>query len=235
MAKTKQAKRETIGIVSTNEIKALAQTNIDNLVDITTKAQSALGKMYADGKALAIKGIASGLGAHNAAYKEQTRRVTMYAELIFKSGASGAKTAQSIVDYIYKQLKADGYNRPTRELAADEKAEKERAQDAKRKAKARAVAKAKLELKKAEPARQWKDGELEELAEVKVADMKAETADKMKQRNAVNALLEGKASFNALTFADHCKGGKFSDGTMSKSVSAFMAFLVVFKNEALEE
>lgn len=234
MAKSNVSKKESIGIVSTADIKALAQVNIDNLVSITEKAQSALSKMYADGKALAVKGIASGLGAHNAAYREQTRRVAMYAEFIFKSGASGAKTAQSIVDYIYKQLKADGYNRPTRELAADEKAEKQRTQDANRKAKERAVAKAKVELKKAEPARQWKDGELEELAAVKVADKKAETADRMKQRNAVQAIMEGKASINVLTFGEQCKAGKFSDGAMPRTLSAFVAFLSTFKEEAAE-
>lgn len=234
MSKTKVAKKESIGIVSTADIKALAQANIDNLVSITEKAQSALSKMYADGKALAVKGIASGLGAHNAAHKEQTRRVTMYAEFIFKSGVSGAKTAQSIVDYIYKQLKADGYNRPTRELAADEKAEKQRQADANRKAKERAITKAKVELKKAEPTRQWKKGELEELAAVHVADQKAETADRMKQRNAVQAIMEGKVSINVKTFPDLVKEGRYSDGAMPRTLSAFVAFLSTFKEEAAE-
>lgn len=234
MSKSKVTKRETIGLITLADIKALAVSNIKALEDVTAKAQSALSKMYSDGKALAIKGIASGLGGHNAAYKEQTRRVTTYAELIFKSGASGAKSAQSIVDYIYKQLKAEGYARPVRELAADEKAEKARVADTNRKAKERAVAKAKVEIKRAAPARKFKEGELEELAMQHVVDAKVENAEQQKQKNAVDYILEGKASFNTLTFPENVKSGKYSDGAMPRTMSAWTAFLTTFKEESAE-
>lgn len=231
---SKANKKEVIAIVTVAEIKALAAHNIKALEDVTAKAQSALSKMYADGKSLAIKGIASGLGAHNAAYKEQTRRVTSYAEFIFKSGASGAKSAQSIVDYIYKMLKADGYSRPVRELADDEKAEKARTTDANRKAKARAVSKAKKEILAKAPARKFKEGELDELALEHVQEQKAESAERQKQVNAVQSLLTGKASFNVETFPQHLTDGKFSDGTMERTQAAWVAFLSTFKQESAE-
>jgi hypothetical protein len=215
-------------------IKATAVRNITALEEVTAKAQSALSKMYADGKAIAIEGIPSELGAHNAAYKEQTRRVEMYSKFVFESGASGAKSADSIRDYIFKQLKADGYLRPSRELAADEKAERERVADANRKAKARAVAKAKADLKKAEPTRKWEEGELEELAAVHVADKKAETADAQKQLNAVARILEGTDSINVLKFPVNIKEGKYSDGAMPRTLAAFAAFLTTFKEESAE-
>lgn len=234
MSKTKTAKRETIVIMNTSHIKEVAARNIAALEDVTAKAQSALGKMYSDGKAIAIQGIPSGLGAHDAAYKEQTRRVEMYAALIFKSGASGAKSADSIRDYIYKQLKADDYLRPSRELAADEKAERERVSDANRKAKARAIAKAKVELKKAAPSRKWEEGELEELAVAHVADAKAENAEQQKQANAVSRIMEGTDSINVLKFPANIKEGKYSDGAMPRTLAAFAAFLTTFKEEAAE-
>ena len=234
MSKTIQAKREAIVIMAADYIKAEATRNIGALQDITTKAQSALSKMYADGKAIAVQGIPSELGAHNAAYKEQTRRVEMYAKLVFESGVSGAKSADSIRDYIFKQLKTDGYLRPSRELAQDEKAERERKTDANRKARARAIAKAKAELKKAEPTRKWEEGELEELATVHVADKKVETAEAQKQANAVQAILEGSASINVIKFPLNIKEGKYSDGAMPRTLAAFAAFLSTFKEEAGE-
>jgi len=234
MSKTTHAKKETIVIMKGDHIKEVAARNIAALEDVTAKAQSALSKMYADGKAITIQGIPSELGAHNAAYKEQTRRVQMYADIIFKSGTSGAKSADSIRDYIFKQLKADGYLRPSRELAADEKAERERVADANRKAKARAVAKAKADLKKAEPNRKWAEGELEELAIVHVQDKKAETAEAQKQLNAVSRILEGTDSINVLKFPANIKEGKYSDGAMPRTLAAFAAFLTTFKEEAAE-
>lgn len=230
MTNAKVNKKEVIAVMPTAVINAA----VDALASTIKGATVTISKAYATMRAAIVQGIPNKLGANTSGYNEYQRRLDIAAARIFKSGISSAKSEKTVKDNLRDGLKADGFIAPTKVLTKNEAEQKALERDANRKAKARAVAKAKAELKKANPARKFKEGELEELAVAHVADAKEVSKEESKQQKAVASKLEGVTGFNALTFAQECREGKYSNGTMPRTQAAFAAFLMTFKEESAE-
>lgn len=225
----KANKKEVIAIMS----PAVINKAVDTLVATIAGAQVTIGKAYATMRAAIVQGIPSGLGTHAAGYKEYQRRMDIAASKIFASGTSTAKSEKTVKDNLRDGLKADGFVAPMAEKSADEKEVAARERDAKRKAKVRAVNKVKAELKKANPARKFKEGELEELAAAQVQDQSEESKAKEKQHNAARKFDEQFVSF-ITRFNEGAKEGKFSDGTLERTSAALAATLATFREEVKE-
>lgn len=230
MKNTKANKKEVVAIMPITVINAA----VDTLASTIKGATITIGKAYATMRGAIVQGIPNSLGANTSGYNEYQRRLDIAAARIFKSGISSAKSEKTVKDNLRDGLKADGFIAPTKALTKSETEQKALDRDATRKAKARAVAKVKSELKKVNPTRKFKIGELEELAAAHIAEAKEVSKEENKQQKAVAAKLEGVTGFNTLTFPQECREGKYSNGTMPRTQAAFAAFLMVFREETQE-
>lgn len=216
-------------VIRTKDMSAPVRSYISAIEQANVSKDAA----YAALREAVREGIVSGIKGNILAYNEYRRRVTYCADKIFTSGVSTAATAKTIADTLIRGLKADGWTPPAQVLSEGEAEEKKRAIAAKVKAKQRAIAKIKAQLKN-EDGRKWREGELAELAEVQYADQCTESKEHAAQKKAVTSKLEGVTGFNVLTFPKEVKAGKYSDGALPRSLSAFAAFIATFKEEVAE-
>jgi hypothetical protein len=206
--------------------KALAPV-IDAMKDIIGKHAGLTERLYNVAGEQVTHGIPSGIKS-TAAREAQTARADRAAAAIFDAGVVKASSPDNIKTEIFARLKASGYIRATAEVSQDEKAEKAKALEAQRSALRRAIAKEKKVIASANANRKFKEGELEELATVKVkeaiAEGKATAMDKAKQEKKNTRALELVEQAESMVAANEC-----GDGDNRELLAAFVVIKASIK------